>query len=132
MAGVPTRATEDGNRLFAERRRSFAEWRAERPFAGGVLLMLAGLLISWVPAHMAFELLLVGNLTTYVGVLFSVLVFLTGVFALRLPEFSDELGILGVVLSILSLFGALGGLFVGMLVGIIGGNLCYAWNGPDS
>lgn len=130
MSEVTTRPTDDG-RWFPGRRRAFAEWRAERPFAGGSLLMLAGILIAWVPAHMVFELLMIQPAVTVLGSLFAVLVFLTGVFALRLPEYADELGILGVTLSILSLFGALGGLFVGMLVGIVGGNLCYAWTGPE-
>lgn len=115
----------------SRRRQRFDEWRVQRPFAGGMLLMLAGLVIAWVPMNLATQLLFIGGpVFVYVGVLFAVLVFLTGLFALRLPEFSQEIGILGVALSILSLFGALGGLFVGMLLGIVGGNLCYAWNSP--
>lgn len=118
-------------------RQAFANWREERPFSGGVLLTIAGVIIAWMPIHVVWHLLLgsgptvVGTPGPYIGVLFAVLVFVTGVSALRLPERSRELGIIGVALSILSLYGALGGLFVGMIVGILGGSLCYAWDSPS-
>lgn len=112
------------------RRARFREWRSNRPFAGGVLLMLAGLLIAWVPLQFAFELLLVGGSYTYIGMIWAIGVFLTGAFVLYRPEFSTIFGVLGVVLSILSLLGALGGLLLGLLLGIVGGNLCVAWSPP--
>lgn len=113
-----------------DRRQRFAQWRRERPFWGGSLLLLAGLVIGYVPVQFSFELILVGGTFTVIGLLFAVLVFLTGVFALVRPDLSRELGILGVALSLLSLVGALGGLFVGMLLGIVGGNLCLSWQDP--
>lgn len=109
----------------------FDDWRRERPFLGGLLLILSGLIIAYVPMQFATELLLVGGSFTFVGLLFAALVFLTGLFALMRPDLSRELGILGITMSILSIFGALGGLVVGMLVGIVGGNLCVAWRQPD-
>lgn len=120
-----------GSGLLGERRARFSEWRHERPFMGGVLLLLSGLIIAYVPMQFATELLLVGGSFTFIGLLFAALVFLTGVFALMRPDLSRELGILGVTMSILSIFGALGGLVVGMLIGIVGGNLCVAWQ-PSS
>jgi hypothetical protein len=99
----------------------FRAWRRGRPFAGGVLLMLAGGLIGYVPLQFAFELMLVGGSYTVVGVTWAVGVFLTGAFALYRPEFSTMLGVLGVALSILSLLGALGGVLLGMVLGIVGG-----------
>jgi len=113
---------------LAETRARFDRWRHDRPFLGGALLLLAGLVIAYVPMQFATELLLVGGSFTFIGLLFAVLVALTGVFALMRPDLSRELGILGVAMSILSIFGALGGLVVGMLVGIVGGNLCIAWD----
>lgn len=115
---------------LGESRARFDEWRHGRPFLGGLLLLLSGLVIAYVPMQFATELLLVGGSFTFIGLLFATLVSLTGVFVLMRPEFSRELGILGVTMSILSIFGALGGLVVGMLVGIVGGNLCIAWDAP--
>lgn len=108
----------------------FNAWRTQRPFLGGTLLMLAGVIIAYVPVQFATELLLVGGSFTFLGLLFAVLVFLSGLFALKRPEFAQELGIFGVAMSILSIFGALGGLFVGLFVGLVGGNLCIAWRSP--
>lgn len=93
--------------------------------------MLAGLIIGWVPIQFATELAVIGGAFTVIGLVFAVMVFLTGAFALARPEMSTIFGILGIALSILSLVGALGGLFVGMLIGIAGGNLCIAWQNPN-
>lgn len=114
-----------------DRRERFAEWRRARPFWGGVLLMLAGLVIGWVPAQFAGELMLIGGTFTVIGMVFAAFVFLSGAFALYRPDLATILGISGIALAILSLLGALGGLFVGMLLGIVGGNLCVAWEPPE-
>lgn len=115
-----------------ERLERFEAWRHDRPFWGGALLMLAGLVIGWVPAQFAPELIFIGGTFTVIGLVFAAFVFLTGAFALYRPDLSTILGVSGVALSILSLLGALGGLFVGMLIGIVGGNLCVAWKHPDA
>lgn len=112
----------------------FNDWRATRPFMGGVLLCLAGFIISWVPMQILPDLIFIGGRMTgflAIGALFGVGVFLSGAFALTRPAHSDTIGVVGVVLSILSLFGSLGGLFLGMLLGILGGNLCIAWHPTD-
>lgn len=115
----------------ATRRARFNEWRRERPFLGAVMLLLAGVVIAFVPLQFATELLLIGGSLTFIGLLFATLVFLTGVFALLRPDFSREIGILGIAMSILSIFGALGGLVVGLVIGVLGGNLCMAWRPPE-
>ena len=115
-----------------DRLERFEAWRSERPFWGGAMLMLAGLVIGWVPAQFAPELVFIGGTFTIIGLVFAAFVFLTGAFALYRPELSTILGISGVTLSILSLLGALGGLFVGMMIGIVGGNLCVAWQPRDA
>ncbi|QLK27312.1 DUF6114 domain-containing protein [Natrinema zhouii] len=112
----------------------FNDWRTQRPFMGGVLLCLAGFLITWVPMQILPDLIFIGGQMAgflTIGALIGVFVFLTGVYALYRPARSHEIGVIGVVLSIFSLFGSLGGLFVGMLLGILGGNLCIAWKPGD-
>lgn len=110
---------------------AFTEWRSERPFAGGVLLFLAGLVVGWVPIQFAAELMLVGGEFTVVGLLFASMLVVTAGFVLAYPQYSRQLGVVGVVLSLLSIFGALGGLGVGLMLGLVGGNLCVAWERPD-
>ncbi|WP_306061731.1 DUF6114 domain-containing protein [Natronococcus wangiae] len=116
------------------RRERFNDWRLQRPFLGGILLCLAGILITWVPMQILPDIIFIGGEMTgflAIGAMFGVFVFVTGVFALYRPKYSDMIGVVGVVLSVLSLFGSLGGLLVGMLFGILGGNLCIAWRPDD-
>ncbi|WP_245853008.1 DUF6114 domain-containing protein [Natrinema ejinorense] len=134
-------ATKDGrddSRLptqwIATRWQRFTRWRLQRPFLGGMLLCIAGVLIAWVPMQILPEIIFIGGEMAgflAIGAAFGVFVFLTGVFALYRPELADVIGVVGVALSILSIFGSLGGLLVGMLLGIIGGNLCLAWKPDD-
>jgi hypothetical protein len=118
-------------RRIDDRLERFNEWREPRPFMGGVLLMIAGIIIGVVPLQFATELALIGGPEHVVGLIFATLVFINGAFALSRPDMSTMLGVTGIALSILSLFGALGGFFIGMLIGIIGGNLCIAWQNPN-
>lgn len=109
-----------------------AAWRAERPFLGAVLLLVAGVIVGYVPLQFTMELLLVGGAFTAIGLVFAVLLFLTGVFALVRPDLSTILGIAGVAFSILSVVGGLGGLLIGLLIGIVGSNLLIAWQPPGT
>lgn len=118
-------------RRIDERLTRFADWRQDRPFMGAALLMLAGVVIGWVPIQFATELAIIGGSFTVIGLVFAALVFLTGSFVMARPELSTVFGVIGIALSILSLIGAMGGLFIGMLLGIVGGNLCIAWQHPN-
>jgi hypothetical protein len=112
-------------------RATFREWREPRPLGGAVLLLLGGAMIAYVPAQFASELLFIGGTFTVIGLVFAVAVGFCGIAALAKPRFSTVFGTLGIVFSTLSLFGALGGLLVGMVVGTAGGILCYAWEPPE-
>lgn len=106
------------------------EWRRGRPFLGGVLLMLGGLVTGYVSGGVALNLLLIGGAFTSIGLVVALLMFLAGVAALSMPEESAAIGVIGVTMSLLSLLTALGGLLVGMLLGIHGGVAVWAWE-PD-
>lgn len=104
---------------------------AKRPYLGAALLILSGLIIGYVAAEFTMELILIGGPFTAIGLLFAGSIILTGVFSLVRPDLSTFLGITGVALSILSVVGTLGGLFVGLLLGILGGNLLISWHSPS-
>lgn len=114
--------------FVADRRRRFGEWRASRPLLGGLLLILGSMFMFWVVLSYAISQTFIGgSLTAYLGVIAASSVFLVGLLVLKMPEYSTIFGYFGVALSIASLMGSLGGLFVGMILGIIGSCLCIAW-----
>lgn len=110
---------------------AFREWRSRRPFTGGLCLIFAGLVIAYIPLQFAGALFLLGNSFTMLGVVFAVLVVMCGVMAIKSPEYAELVGTAGVVFSILSIFGALGGFGLGLLLGVVGGNLTASWEPAD-
>lgn len=104
----------------------FRAWRKNRPLAGGIITILSGLMISWVPLNLYLSTFLPGSLTI-IGLLFGGLITLIGIVSLFVPNSSKVLGIFTIFLSILSVIGALGGFLVGTLFGIIGGAFLMAW-----
>ncbi|MHB9288540.1 DUF6114 domain-containing protein [Halobacteriales archaeon Cl-PHB] len=112
-------------------RSRFADWRQDRPFWGGVTLTLAGLVIGIIPLDLALKFALIPTTFAFVGLVFAVVVVLCGVFAVLQPQFSSFFGAAGMVVSVASMFGALGGFGIGTILGIVGGSLCVAWVHPD-
>jgi hypothetical protein len=109
-------------------RTGFRQWRRTRPFWGGLLLILAGL-----------ELLLsantdLGGLRVHVGYegflsyLLPLILALAGVFCWLTPKQRLFYAVIGTVTAVYSLIGLnLGGWFLGMILGIVGGALAFAW-----
>ncbi|MFC7154466.1 DUF6114 domain-containing protein [Halomarina halobia] len=111
-------------------RRQFSSWKRERPFWGGVLLIVSGLLIGIIPLDLAVKFALVPAEFAYIGLIFTVFVLLCGVFALAQPELASFFGVAGMLIAVASIFGALGGFVIGSIVGVAGGSLCVAWEPP--
>lgn len=120
-----------GYRRTASVRSQFDDWRAERPFWGALLLIVAGLVLSVIPFTALGSFAFTGStgeLIGLIGLFFSFFVFLAGVAAMTQPQLSTLAGMIGIVMSILSIVGGtLGGMFVGTFLGMIGGSLCIAW-----
>jgi len=110
-------------------KQGFAAWRVQRPFAGSTMLILAGFIIGAIPIRI--QQTFAGTTGASIGIAFAAMVAACGLFALLKPELSTLVGVTGVAMSILSLIGAFGGLVIGMLVGIVGGCLCIAWQDPN-
>lgn len=109
----------------------FSLWRKLRPFWGGVLMVVGAALIAILPLQFEQLLMFTAGSFTSKGVLFAILVLLCGLSALVFPELSSVVGGLGMLLSTLSLFGALGGFVIGALLAGVGGLLVFAWQPPE-
>ncbi|HCT78116.1 MAG TPA: hypothetical protein DGG94_02455 [Micromonosporaceae bacterium] len=112
----------------------FRSWRRTRPFWGGVLTVLAGLEIV-----VTMNLELHGGTISFgpekfTGYLIAFVLVLCGLLGWFTPAQRHFYGLVATFVAIYSLLGVnLGGFFVGMLLGIAGGGLIFAWNpAPDS
>ncbi len=104
----------------------FRLWRRTRPFAGAILIMIAGLLVLWGPVELLPFALLPGS-NIWAGILVGGLLLVMGIIQLLAPSNALVTGAIAVVLSLVSLLVAAGGFGIGMLLGIIGGAMGIAW-----
>lgn len=105
----------------------FQLWRHMRPFWGAILLIIAGILVLWGPLSLLRFAYLPGSML-WAGVLVGALLVVMGLLQLLMPAYAAITGAVGIVLSLVSLLVAFGGLGIGMLLGIIGGALGVAWH----
>jgi hypothetical protein len=102
----------------------------QRPKLALTLVCLSGLAILWMPVSLYWLAFVPGSFA-FAGILFGSLVLGCGVVGWLMPQYVRLLGAFVIILSIASIIGALGGLIIGTLLGIVGGSLCIAW-GPAS
>jgi hypothetical protein len=108
-------------------------WRRSRPFWGGLLLTLAGLELFAIPLsgvliHGALKLVIYIGIGGVFGVLIGALLILSGLMTWFNAAHKTFYSIAGIVLGIVSFPASnLGGLFLGMLLAIIGGAFAFAW-----
>ncbi|MDR7236041.1 DUF6114 domain-containing protein [Neobacillus drentensis] len=113
------------NSTYSKRER-FRNWRARRPFWGATLCILSGLIILWVPAKL-YELAVAPGSILFVGFFLGGITLLMGVLSYMMQRLSTLLGVIAIFASVLSIMGALGGFFIGTILGIIGGSMLIAW-----
>jgi hypothetical protein len=102
-------------------------WCNRRPWLGGLLAVLGGLTIIFLPAE-GFVVVLLPGLAGFSGFVIGGLVLICGVFMLFSPQLHAVLGVSCVLLSLSSFVTTnLGGFVAGMLLGIVGGSLGFAW-----
>lgn len=101
-------------------------WKQGRPFASGVLGILAGTAMLYGPMGLIRFALVPGS-TLWAALAVGGMVLIIGAFILLEPKLSRILGAFMIILSLVSLITSLGGLVVGMLLGIVSGGLAVSW-----
>jgi Family of unknown function (DUF6114) len=120
------------------RRGSWRAWRRSRPFWGGLLLILAGLEMLLIPltgvlTRGPIKLVIYVGIGGVFGVLIGGLLVACGVALWCNQAHKTFYAIAGLLLAILSFTGTnLGGFFIGMLLGIVGGSLAFGWTSIDA
>ncbi|MET9080489.1 DUF6114 domain-containing protein [Streptomyces sp. NPDC004237] len=114
----------DGSGTRSER---FRRWRGERPFAGGVLLVLAGAEIL-VTMKAPLPVILHIGMQGLAGYLLPALMIVCGVLILFNPAQRLFYSVLGILLSLGTwLTSNLGGFMVGLLLGAVGSCITFGW-----
>jgi hypothetical protein len=113
---------------LARRWSDFRRWRHGRPFWSGLLLMLSGIEL-WLSSNMDLGALEVHlGYEGFLSYVLPAIMLVCGVFVWLSPNQRLFYGIVGGLTAIYSLIGLnLGGWFLGMLIGVIGGGLAFAW-----
>jgi hypothetical protein len=112
---------------------SFRDWRHSRPFWGGLLLLLSGLELLAIPlssvlARGSIKLVIYIGIGGVAGVLIGALLIACGVLIWLHPAHRVFYSVAAVLLAVASFVVTnLGGFFLGMLLGVIGGSLSFAW-----
>jgi len=109
---------------------------------GGVFIMLVGFILSLIgsilmgllgtfhPPSMPI-LMGYGSLLGLLGITYGIIIILCAVKMHNEPE-NQTWSILIIIFSVLSLFGAGGGLYIGLILGVIGGILGLTWKPPPT
>ncbi|WP_431980505.1 DUF6114 domain-containing protein [Streptomyces qinglanensis] len=116
---------------FGHKRQSFRHWRGQRPFWGGMLTLLAGIPIMYVP----YQNLTLGSLTirmsTTAGagsLIIGVLLVVLGLTMWFQPQSRVFAGVAAILLALVSLVVSnFGAFLIGFLLGMIGGALGVSW-----
>jgi hypothetical protein len=110
---------------------AFSRWRNTRPFWGGLLVILSGGLILLSEQGPIGVLIHIG-LQGLAGYLIPAILLLCGLLLLFNPVQRTFYALLAILLALGSwITSNFGGFFVGMLLGLIGGALAFAWEQRD-
>lgn len=108
-------------------RTGFRAWRRSRPFWGGLLAIIGGVelvLVPLAPMPVVIHQGIAGIGSYLIGVLLAVL----GILLWFQPAQRTFYGVVAVLLSLASFVTSnFGGFMIGMLLGLVGGSLAFAW-----
>ncbi|HWM39205.1 MAG TPA: DUF6114 domain-containing protein [Streptomyces sp.] len=118
---------------FGQKRSSFRDWRGQRPFTGGLLTLLAGIPIMYIPYHNLTLGSLTIRMSTTAGagsLIIGALLIVLGLTMWFQPHSRVFAGIAAILLVLVALVVSnFGGYLIGFLLGLIGGALGVSW-GP--
>ncbi|RAV31925.1 DUF6114 domain-containing protein, partial [Corynebacterium heidelbergense] len=126
-----SRRAAQRKREMQETNRGFTAWRRNRPFGGGLLMIMAGLIIL-TPAYLTFEVadiqIAISSLSGVSTLLIGVLLIACGSLTWFKADGRILWSIAALILALVSMPTAnLGGFIIGALLGIIGAALTLAW-----
>lgn len=104
----------------------FYMWRHTRPFQGGLLMIVHGLL-TLAPGFLLLKLAILPGVNLYASLVIGCLLIGMGLITLTSPHFAQITGAMGIVLALSTLIVALGGLVIGLPLGLQGAALAIAW-----
>lgn len=108
-------------------RKGFRHWRRTRPFTAGLLSMLGGAIVAAGPVSL-LHVVAFSQSSVPIGAAVGILIFIMGLLEWVFPFYAMLTGSITVVLALVSLVVAsFGGLFVGMLLSLVGGAMAVAW-----
>lgn len=123
--------TEAKPGFFRRAARAWRQWRYNRPFWGGLLVLVAGLEIL-LSERGPLPIIVHIGLQGIAGYIIPLVIVLLGVLLLFNPAQRTFYSVLAVLLALSSwITSNLGGFFVGMLLGVVGGSLAFAWRLRD-
>ena len=130
---VRVEAEETSEQLSAAQR--FKQWRRNRPFIPGLLMMISGFVIA-APAYITVEvfdiLVMISTVSGVSTLLIGVLLFMFGLGCWLQPATAVYLGVLAIIVAVIALpTSNLGGFVIGSLFGIVGGSLALGWEAGD-
>ncbi|MGI5470953.1 DUF6114 domain-containing protein [Streptomyces sp. CA-132043] len=116
---------------IGRQRRSFRAWRGQRPYWAGLLTLLAGIPIMYIP----YANLTIGSLTVRMAttagagsLIIGVLLVVLGLTMWFQPASRVFAGVAAILLSLVSLVVSnFGAFLIGFLLGLIGGALAVSW-----
>ena len=110
--------------------KKFREFRWTRPFWGGLLVLIAGVLTFAFPLSPIMTVVHAG-LGAIGGILLGLIEIFLGLVILFRPRSKNMAGILAVIIGLVSFpVTNLGGFIVGMLFSVIGGCWAFGWTLP--
>jgi hypothetical protein len=111
--------------------RSFGRWRHRRPFWGCFFFILSGAELFYTANQSLGGITLHLGPTGFLSYVLPLIMVICGLLCLFTPAQRLFYGIVGLLAALYSFIGLnLGGFFLGMLFGIIGGALVIAWGPP--
>jgi hypothetical protein len=95
--------------------------------AGGIIVILAGLVVAALGAAVTFFLAGIGGIFGLIGVFWGIMIIIFANLLRSRPEQHAGYGAAIIVFALLSWFGSFGGFAIGFILALIGGILAILW-----